>query len=243
MLEYILLSTFIVSLLSLVGIFTIAISDILFKKIILPMVSFAAGILIGASFLHLLPESVENLKLKMAMTIFIVGFSSFYLLERILRWRHCHEDECEVHPVTYLALIGDSIHNFIDGIIIAASYLVDFKLGLLTTFAVASHELPQELGDFSVLVFGGFSKKKALLFNFLTALTAVFGAVVGFYALKEFDVTSYLLAFAAGNFAYVASSDLIPELHKVAELKRSAASFLLFVLGVTLMYLLTQGHP
>lgn len=242
MLEYILLSTFAISLLSLVGIFTIAMNDELFRKMIFSMVSFATGILLGASFLHLIPEAVEHVEAKAAMLIFILGFSSFYLLERILRWRHCHEDECEVHPVTYLALIGDSIHNFVDGIIIAASYLVDFKLGLISTFAVAAHELPQELGDFSVLVFGGFSKKKALLFNFLTALTAVFGAVIGFFLLRE-DVTSYLLAFAAGNFTYVASSDLIPELHKVAEFKRSAASFLFFVVGIFVMYLLSQGHP
>ncbi len=239
MLEYILASTIIVSLLSLIGIFTIGMSETTFRKAIFFMVSFATGVLIGASFFHMLPESLGNANVREVMTFFVLGFSSFFLLERVLRWRHCHEDECEVHPVTYLALIGDSIHNFIDGVVIAVSYMIDVKLGVLTTFAVISHELPQELGDFAVLVYGGFSKKDALLFNFLTALTAVAGAILGYTQLKSDASLSYLLSFAAGNFTYVASSDLIPELHKVVELKRSILSFSFFVVGLVVMFAFT----
>ena len=166
----------------------------------------------------------------------LVGFSSFFLLERVLMWRHCHEHECDIHAFTYLNLIGDGLHNFIDGVIIAAGYLTGFPVGIATTFAVAMHEIPQELGDFAILVYGGFSKTRALLFNFLSAVTAVFGAILGYFFLQSHDSIIYVLPFAAGNFLYIASSDLIPELHKELSLKKSFESFIVFIFGICLMY-------
>jgi zinc and cadmium transporter len=183
-----------------------------------------------------MPESLEKMEPLNAFIILLVGFSSFFLLERVLMWRHCHEHECDIHAFTYLNLLGDGLHNFIDGVIIAAGYLTGFPVGIATTFAVAMHEIPQELGDFAVLVYGGFSKTKALLFNFLSAVTAVFGAVLGYFFLQSQDLMIYILPFAAGNFLYIASSDLIPELHKELSLKKSFESFIVFILGICLMY-------
>lgn len=235
-LYYAIASTLIVSALSLVGIFTLLMNRKLFWNLVFILVSFAAGVLMGTAFLHLLPESIEYYGYESAAKLFIVGFVTFYLLERILRWRHCHEDECYVHPVTHLALFGDGIHNFIDGVVIVAAYLTDIGLGILTTFAVIAHEIPQELGDFGILVFGGYSFRKALVYNFLTALTSVLGALMGYYLLAE-RFLPLIIAFAAGNFTYIATSDLIPELHKETNFSRSFTSFVVFLFGLLLMSL------
>lgn len=231
----ILLSSIVVSLPSLAGAITLSMREESFKKMIFMLVSLSTGVLMGASLLHLIPEAIEKMEVRTVMLITLLGFSSFFLLERVMRWRHCHEDECDVHPVTYLTLVGDSIHNFIDGVIIAGSYLIDFNVGLVTTAAVFLHEVPQELGDFAVLVHGGFSKNRAILFNFVTALTSVLGAVLGYFLLVSENFVVYILPFAAGNFMYIASSDLIPELHKETEIRRSATSFGIFLLGLGLM--------
>jgi zinc and cadmium transporter len=240
MLSVILLSSILVSLPSLAGAITLSMKEDVFKKIIFMLVSLSTGVLMGASLLHLIPEAIEQVEVRTVMLITLFGFSSFFLLERILRWRHCHENECDVHPVTYLALIGDSLHNFIDGVIIAGSYLIDFNLGLVTTTAVLLHEVPQELGDFAVLVHGGFTRNKAILFNFGTALTSVLGAILGYFLLVSENFVIYVLPFAAGNFLYIASSDLIPELHKETELIRSVTSFGIFLLGLGLMILFSS---
>ncbi len=236
----ILLSSVLVSLPSLAGAKTLAMNEEVFRKIIFMLVSLSTGVLMGASLLHLIPEAIEKMEVRSVMLITLLGFSSFFLLERVMRWRHCHEDECDVHPVTYLALVGDSIHNFIDGVIIAGSYLIDFNVGLVTTAAVLLHEVPQELGDFAVLVHGGFSRNRAIFFNFATALTSVLGAVLGYFLLVSENFVVYILPFAAGNFMYIASSDLIPELHKETELMRSATSFGIFLLGLGLMMLFSS---
>lgn len=241
MLYLILLSTMLVSIVSLIGIFTLAMRKELLWKTVFILVSFAAGVLLGASFFHLLPESIEKAGTETAFKIFIAGFTSFYLLERIMRWRHCHEKECDVHPVSQLALIGDSIHNFIDGVVIAVAYITDVKLGILTTFAVITHEIPQELGDFGVLVYGGYTVRKALLYNFLTALTAVAGAIAGYFLIAQ-KFLPFVVAFAAGNFTYIATSDLIPELHKETDFRRSLISFLVFLSGLALIYYMGLSH-
>jgi len=232
----ILASALIVSLISFIGVLTLTINDKIFRRIIFLLVAFSAGGLMGGAFLHLMPESLEMMEPINAFMALLMGFTSFFLLERFLRWRHCHEEECEVHPVTYLNLIGDGLHNFIDGVVIAASYLVDIHVGIVTTIAVAMHEVPQELGDFAVLVYGGFSKVKALFFNFASAVTAVAGAVLGYFFILTPEVVTYVLPFAAGNFLYIASSDLVPELHKEVDIKRSVQSFLMFLFGIILMY-------
>ena len=160
-------------------------------------------------------------------------------MERVLHWNHCHNHgDCEVHTFSYMSLIGDGIHNFIDGLIIAASFIVSIPLGFLTSLAVIAHEIPQEISDFSILIYGGFSKKKALFFNFLSALTAVLGVLVGFVLSSSVEnFVMYLLPIAAGGFIYIGASDLVPELHKEKDLKKSILSFGFFILGIVIMYL------
>jgi len=227
----IILSTSLVSLIAFIGILTLAFKEKLLEKILLGLVSLSAGALIGGAFLHLIPEAVE-----LSENIFIyvlVGFVLFFLIEKILHWRHCHKGHCEVHTFAYMNLVGDAVHNFIDGLIIAAGYLVDLRLGIITTIAVALHEIPQEMGDFGVLIYGGFKKVNALFLNFLTALTAILGGIIGYFFLGTEASLTFLLPFAAGGFIYIAASDLIPELRKE---KKVVANFLIFVLGIVMMY-------
>lgn len=229
-----LISTFIVSLVSLCGIVTISLSKKTLDKLLLGFVGLSAGALIGGAFLHLIPEALELSK--NSLLFVLVGFSLFFVIERFLHWHHCHDEKCAIHTFTYMSLIGDSIHNFIDGLTIVASFMVDIRLGFITTLAVVLHEIPQELGDFAILVYGGFSRLKGILFNFLTALTAMVGAVAGYFFLPYFEgIIPYLLAFAAGGFIYISASDLIPELHKELNLKKSFYSFLMFILGIGLI--------
>ena len=236
---WILASTFLVSLVSLVGIFTLSIRENLLHKILFCLIGFSAGALIGSAFLHILPECLEYNKSTTVFSYLIFGIIIFFLMERYLHWRHCHEEgTCKTHTFTYMSLVGDGFHNFIDGMVIAASFMVSLKLGLVTTFAIILHEIPQELGDFAVLIYGGFTKQKALLFNFASALMAVIGAVAGYF-IADFSKSflNFILPFTAGGFIYIATSDLIPELHKENDLKRSTAAFFAFLLGIAFMAL------
>jgi len=233
---YILASTIIVSLISLVGIFSLSFKDAVLKKILLVLVGLSAGALLGGAFFDLIPEAM---KLSSSAPVFIVaGIVLFFMLERYLYWHHCHEGKkCDVHMFTYLSLVGDSVHNFIDGVIIAVSFLVSIPLGIVTSIAIIAHEIPQELGDFAILVYGGFKKSKALLFNFLTALTCILGALLAYLAASVAkDLISVLIPFAAGGFIYIAASDLIPELHREKDLKKASLSFLFFIIGLALMF-------
>lgn len=240
---WILVSTFIVSAISLIGIVTFAIKDKILEEILFLLVGFSAGALIGGAFLHLIPEALEQGNAQQVFFYIILGFTLFFLLEKYLHWRHCHDEICEIHPFTYLNLIGDGFHNFLDGMVIAASFLVSIKLGLVTTVAVILHEIPQELGDFAVLIYGGFTKTKALLFNLLSALTAVVGAIVGFFISSTTANFSYfILPLTAGGFIYIASSDLIPELHKEKDTRKSISAFLFFILGIIFMWLAKKAH-
>lgn len=234
----IIISTLIVSFIPLVGIIFLIISKDLFEKILFLLISFATGALLGGSLLHLMPHSLEKIETSLSFWIFITGFVSFFLLERILRWRHCHQFECEIHPITYLSLIGDSIHNFTDGIIIASSFLINFNFGIITTLIVIAHEVPQELSDYAILVYGGMNKTKALIFNFMTGLASFIGGILGYFILKGEEMIFYVLPFVAGNFFYISASDLIPELHNETNLKKSINSFVFFILGVLSIYLL-----
>ena len=242
---WILTSTFIVSLISLVGIFALAIKDKLLHKILFGLIGFSAGALIGGAFLHILPEALERTKSISVFYYLILGIVLFFMMERYFYWRHCHEEGvCEVHAFTYLNLIGDGFHNFIDGMVIAASFIVSVKLGIATTLAVILHEIPQELGDFAVLVHGGFTKKKALLCNFISALMAMIGAIAGYFIA---DITAgfanFILPLTAGGFIYIATSDLIPEIHKEKDLKRSTSAFIAFLFGIAFMALVKQFLP
>ncbi len=229
--------TLLVSLMAFVGIFTISIKEKTLDKFLLLFVAFSAGALLGGAFLHLLPEAVEGLSGMSPFLYTILGILTFFLMEKLLFWRHCHKGHCHVHTFSYMNLIGDGVHNFIDGMIIAASFVHSIGLGYATTLAVIMHEIPQEIGDFGVLVYGGFSRKKALFYNFLSGLVALLGALVGYYATVAVDgAMLFLLPFAAGGFLYIASSDLIPELHNEPDFKKSMSSFLFVLLGIGLMY-------
>lgn len=232
------LLAFLISLFSLIGMATLAIKEKVLRKILLMLVGLSAGGLIGGAFFHLLPEALDSdLDTTAVFAFTIVGFLLFFLLEKFLFWRHCHKGKCEIHTFTYLNLIGDSIHNFIDGLIIIAAFLVDIRLGLVTTLAIALHEIPQEIGDFGVLVYGGFSKIKALIYNFAAALTVVGGVALGYLVGKEIQLTvPFLLSFAAGGFIYIAATDLIPEIRLEKKLSKSLLSFGVFLLGILLMF-------
>ncbi|MEO0097069.1 MAG: ZIP family metal transporter [candidate division WOR-3 bacterium] len=242
---YTLFSSIFVSLISLIGIFFLFFKTNLFEKIIYYLVAFAGGVLFGVVFFHILKETIEHFPPYLFSLFLTIGFLIFFILERIIRWRHCHLPKCEIHPVIPLNIIGDSLHNFIDGLIIAAGYLTSLKTGLLITLGVIAHEIPQEIGDFAILVYGGYTKKKALVYNFLTALTAILGAISGYFFLEKFEFfLPYLLALAGGNFLYIASSDIIPELHREIELKKSIYSLIIFIFGIFLITILTEFfHP
>jgi zinc and cadmium transporter len=242
--SYTIASVLIVSIISFIGIFTISVKEDKLERILLYLVAFSAGGLLGGAFIHLMPEAVSESGFTAYISSFVLaGIITFFILEKIIHWRHCHipTSKEHPHPFAYMNLAGDSVHNFIDGLIIGGSYLVGIPLGIATTFAVVLHEIPQEIGDFGVLLHGGFTRKKALFLNFLTALTAVIGAVVAL--LESFvvsNITVFLVPFAAGGFIYVASTDLIPELHKECyETKKSFAQLLMLVLGMMAMFAIT----
>ncbi len=232
---YIFASTLVISLISLIGVITLAMSDKLLGKILLLLVSFSAGALMGGAFLHLIPEAVENFQGSNIYSYILIGFISFFLVEKILHWRHCHDGDCKVHSFAYMNLFGDSVHNFLDGLAIAASFVTSIPLGVTTTIAVALHEIPQEIGDFGVLVYGGFKKLTALSLNFITAMTSIAGGVVGFLLAGYPEFASLLIPFTAGGFIYIAASDLIPEIRKETSLVRGGASFLFFIFGILIM--------
>ncbi|MCF7835460.1 ZIP family metal transporter [Candidatus Gracilibacteria bacterium] len=239
---YSITSVLIVSLISLIGILTLGIKTKKLKKILIYLVSFSAGGLLGDAFIHLLPEIVEENGFTIWTSFFILSGILFGLItEKIIHRNHCHMPitKDHVHPFAYMNLIGDIVHNFIDGLIIGASYLVSLPVGIATTIAVLLHEIPQEIGDFGVLIHGGFSRKKALLVNFLTALTSIIGVIIAL-SLSSYgeNLTKFLIPFAAGSFIYIAGSDLIPELHKETKLKQGLIQILFFLFGIGLMSLL-----
>lgn len=235
-----LIASFAVSLISLIGIFALWVKEDALKRIIIFLVAFAAGSLIGGAFLDLIPEAALYIKDITQLFLYVTaGYLLFFILEKYLHWRHCHAPECKIHQFTYLNIVGDIVHNFSDGLIIGAVFLVDIKLGLAATLAIIFHEIPHELGNFTVLIYGGFSKLRALAFNFLSALFAVAGTVVGYYLAGNISGFSrFLLPVAAGGFIYIASCDLIPELHKETGGKKSALIMVTFISGIALMYFL-----
>jgi len=219
------------------------------------MVSFAIGALLGAAFLGLLPHALNSpvgVDAHGIMQTTLIGILTFFVLEKLVLWRHCHAVECEVHgsdenqheheqkkaPAGTLVLFGDAMHNFVDGILIAAAFMTDIHLGIVTALAVAAHEIPQEVGDFAILLDSGFSRRKAFLFNILASLTTVIGALLAYYSLQLVEAyIPYVLAIAASSFIYVAVADLIPGLHKRTEAKEGIRQILLISSGVILIYL------
>jgi len=243
---YTILSVFIVSLVSLVGVLTISISAEKLKKLLLFLVSFAAGALLGDAFIHLIPESyIENSNASLIPFFILLGIILFFILEKILFWRHCHipTSQQHPHPLAVNNIVGDGFHNFIDGMIIAGSYMVSLPLGLATTLAVVMHEIPQEIGDFGILLFAGWTKRKAIFYNFLSALVAMAGAVLTLLIGSSIShLQDYLIPFTIGGFIYIATADLIPELKKETDLHKSAFQLaaLLFGIGVMALFLLWE---
>ena len=239
---YTLTSVFVVSLISFVGVLTIALRRESLHKILLLLVSLSAGALLGGVFFHLIPEAAEELGFTVNLALYVLGgILVFFALEKLICWRHCHIETSpdHPHPVAFMNLIGDALHNFIDGMIIAGAYIVSIPLGISTTLAVIFHEIPQEIGDFGVLVHGGFGRLKALFLNFATALTAVVGAVLILVLNIEVEaVGRVLVPFTAGGFLYIATSDLIPELRKDIKPLSSLFQLIFILLGLGIMYLL-----
>jgi len=237
---YTLISVVIVSLISLIGVLTLAIKPSILKKCLICFVSFSAGALLGDVFIHLLPEIVEKNGFGLNISLYILfGIVFSFIIEKVIHWRHCHHPTSKEHPHPFVImnLVGDLFHNFLDGLIIGASYLVSIPVGIATTVAVILHEIPQEIGDFGVMLHGGYSRAKALFLNFVTALTAILGAVVSIVLVGRVEnALIFLVPFAAGNFLYIASADLIPELHKY-EFSTTGSVFQLFmmILGVGVM--------
>ena len=238
---YSLVSVIVVSLISLVGVLVFSLKEENLKKILLYLVSFSAGGLFGHAFIHMIPEAVGENGFGLQVSLYIlIGIVTSFIMEKFLQWRHCHIPTSEEHPhsFAYMNLFGDAVHNFIDGLIIGGNYLANIPLGIATTLAVVFHEIPQEIGDFGVLIYGGFNKSRAIFFNFSTALTAIFGAIVALsvgFLIQDF--IPFLIPFAAGNFIYIAGSDLIPELRKEEpRFLKSALQLASFVLGVLILF-------
>jgi zinc and cadmium transporter len=237
----ILVSVTVVSLISFIGVIFIGLKESLLRRIVMVLVGFASGTLLGGAFFDLLPEAVNRINPPITIFYFVIlGIIVFFCIEKFLYWRHCHEEECQVHTFAYISLVGDSVHNFIDGMIIAATFVFSFELGFITTLAVISHEIPQEIGDFGVLIYGGFGKRKALTYNFISALTAILGAAVTYYVAYLRDNYTLLVPFAAGGFIYIAATDLMPELHKKSHAGESIIQLLSILLGLGLMAYLTS---
>lgn len=239
---YTLASVIIVSLISFIGILFVTINKQKLSKIILFLVSFAVGSLFGDAFIHLLPEAFEKINNNLKTSILVsAGILIFFILEKFVRWRHCHipTSQEHPHPIVTMNLIGDLVHNLIDGLIIGASYSVSIPIGLATTLAVIMHEIPQEIGDFGVFIHGGLSIKRALFLNFASALTAVLGGVISLIVGPLVsDYAIILLPLTAGGFIYIAGSDLIPELKGCETASASILQLVSMACGIGIMALL-----
>ena len=214
-------------------------------KFLSAMVSYAAGTLLAVSFLRLLPEALKIEDPGPVMGTVLFGVVLFFLLEKLLIWRHCHDHDCEVHSTGGpLIVIGDSVHNFVDGILIAAAFLTDFSLGITTAIAIIIHEVPQEVGDFSILLDHGYKKSKAMGLNILSSLTSVIGAILGYAALDYLrPAIPYVLALSAASFIYIATVDLIANMHRQNQRQPPWPQVALFLAGIATILLATKlGH-
>ncbi len=239
---YSLLSVLVVSLVSFIGVIGLSFKVEKLRMILIYLISFSAGALFGDVFFHLLPGLEKDVGFSFNISAGILGgILMFFVLEKIVHWQHCHmpQDKGHVHSFAYMNLVGDGLHNFIDGMIIATSYMVSIPVGFATTIAVVLHEIPQEIGDFGVLIHGGFSKGKALMLNFLSACFAIVGAIFALWLTGMIDgVINIVVPIAIGGFLYIAGSDLIPELHKEIRISRSILQVISFILGIAIMALL-----
>jgi zinc and cadmium transporter len=229
-------SGLLMSAIALVGSVTLLLDERTLQRLLSPLVAFAAGSLLGGAFFHMIPAGfAAGLDETVIYVSVLAGFAVFLGLEQFLHWHHCHRSDVECRkPLTYLILIGDGLHNLLGGVAVAGTFLIDIRLGVVTWLAAAAHEVPQELGDFGVLVHGGWGKRQALAFNLLSALTFLAGGLIAYAASFRLDV-SLLVPFAAGNFIYIGASDLIPEIKSHAELRINVIHFAAFAVGAALM--------
>jgi zinc and cadmium transporter len=228
------------SAVALVGSVTLLLPPGTLERVLRPMVAFAAGTLLGGALFHMLPGAIEVMGPEPAVFLWVsAGFAAFFALEQFLHWQHSHRgDSAQARqPLTYLILIGDGLHNLLGGLAVAGAFIADVRLGIGAWLAAAAHEVPQELGDFAVLLHGGWEKRRALLFNVLSALTFLLGGLLAYTASLSRDV-SFLVPFAAGNFLYIAASDLIPEVKRDRSLRVNVVHFACLVAGIALLYLL-----
>lgn len=239
-------STLLVSLLSFSGILFLSMRAAQLQRIIFILVSFAVGALFGNTFFMLIPESFAMIESSQKIGLLIVsGLIVMFILEKFIHWHHCHNvsHEHDAAPLGYISLVTDSLHNFTDGVLIAAAWMASPEVGIATTIAVVIHEIPQEISDFGVLLHAGFSKRKALFLNFIAACAAILGAVItvllGSYTEQ---LIVFILPFAAGGFIYLAGSDLIPELHRESNVRKSWIQLTAILAGLMLMFIISLNH-
>ncbi len=235
----ILLAIIFVSLISLVGILFLLTKKKL-SGILTFIVAFAAGTMLATAFFHLIPESFLEIN---TLWPVLAGIILFFIFESLIHWHHSHETSCKecVEPVAYLNLVGDGIHNLLDGLIIAASFLLDVRTGIIVTFSIMLHEIPQEIGDFAILLHSGMTKMKALLLNFASALMAVLGGIIGYFFFTNLEfILPYVIGIAAGGFIYIAGVDLFPILHKEKNKTRRIIQTMALIIGILVMWALSN---
>lgn len=233
---WIVVSGVLMSAIALVGAVTLLLEEATLRKLLLPLVALSAGSLIGGAFFHMIPAAYAAIDDPTTVGVLVVlGFSTFLGLEQLLHWHHCHRAGADCRkPLTYLILIGDALHNFLGGFAVAGTFLIDIRLGMVSWLAAAAHEIPQELGDFGVLVHGGWTKGRALLFNFLSALTFLIGSLIAYSVSFVVDV-AWLVPFAAGNFLYIGASDLVPEIRHHPNMRTNLSHLAAFAAGLALL--------
>ncbi|MBD3648178.1 MAG: ZIP family metal transporter [Pseudomonadales bacterium] len=243
-LAWIIVCGLLMAVVAFVGAFTLLLKDATLKAVLLPLVAFAAGTLIGSAFIFMIPTGLESYGDGRNFYLWVlIGFTTFFGIEQLLHWHHSHRPGADrEQPVTWLILIGDGIHNFVGGVAVAGTFLVDVQLGIMVILAALAHEIPQELGYFAVLIHGGWSKSKALLFNFLSALGFLGGGLVAYVASSGIDV-SFLLPFAAGTFIYIGAADLVPEVNKHESLSASIVNVVAFSAGIMLLWSVARLLP
>ena len=236
-LAWITASGLLMSAIALVGSVTLLLSEAALRKLLLPLVALAAGALLGGALFHMIPAALDAAPQRdWVWLLVLIGFALFLALEQFLHWHHCHRarSDCK-QPLTYLILIGDGLHNLLGGLAIAGTFLIDVRVGIAAWIAAAAHEVPQELGDFAVLIHGGWPRGQALLFNFASGLMFLLGGLITYAMSFSLDVW-FLIPIAAGNFLYIGATDLVPELTAHRDPAGNALHWGMFVLGAGLMY-------
>ncbi|MGA8248789.1 MAG: ZIP family metal transporter [Nocardioides sp.] len=231
-LAWIIVSGLAMSALALVGIASVLVRESLFRRLVMPLVALAAGALLGGAMFHMLPESVAVIDDPLLVFVWVVaGLFVFHVLEQFLHWHHCHRPVSEHRPLGYMILAADGLHNLIGGVAVGSAFMLDVRLGLVTWVVAAAHEVPQELGDFGILVHSGWSTRQALMFNFASALTFPMGGLIAYGLAGNVDV-AVLVPFAAGNFIYIAVADLLPEITTSPEPREKLIHTATFALGL-----------